>query len=514
MEKRWINLWKSLRNRCFVTDYGAVPNDSQDDYSAVMSTINAAKNSSGLSIVYFPAGTYNVNSTINLSRTSISTGFSDIVLQGAGSDQTVLQFMVGNTDTCIHVHGVETGSTYAITSDVAKNSTLLSCSDLSTFSANNWIHLCEQEFPYGGDEEGFVGQITQLIAINSGQATMKDEASKEYLAENNLWIQKIYPIMNVGIEKLKIQRMDQSYSTQGANIFFNKVVNCWVKGVESENTTYMHLNIYECSQLEISGNYFHHARSYGELEQILPPEVMGTGYGLCIGYSSTNCLIENNIFRKLRHGMLLSCGPNANVFVYNYSRESEGYSLEFLGDLCLHGRYPYSNLFEHNYVEFIEADETHNLNGPYNAFVRNIVKDHDGAMHKIVLVDADSSNVLGCEALCDETYTPVVISGSTYLSTDLYGIVIDDQPPYNTYETGVIISHSSLAQNWYYFKNYIHLHDISYYYSQRPEFLSTAYTFPSIGPEFTSQNIPAKDRYDSSDKSYIHNPTTTSVKSR
>ena len=77
-----------------VVDYGAVPNDGQNDYSAVVAAINAAQAAAGLSIVYFPAGTYNINSTINLSRTTSSMGYSDIVLQGAGSDETLLRFTV------------------------------------------------------------------------------------------------------------------------------------------------------------------------------------------------------------------------------------------------------------------------------------------------------------------------------------------------------------------------------------------------------------------------------------
>lgn len=81
-----------------VINYGAVPNDGQNDYSAVMAAINAAQATAGLSIVYFPAGTYNINSTINLSRTGSSMGYSDIVLQGAGANQTILQFSVGSTN--------------------------------------------------------------------------------------------------------------------------------------------------------------------------------------------------------------------------------------------------------------------------------------------------------------------------------------------------------------------------------------------------------------------------------
>lgn len=492
-----------------VTVYGAVPNDGQNDYSAIMAAVNAAQAAAGLSVVYFPAGTYNVNSTIHLSRTGSAMGYSDIVLQGAGSDQTILQFTVGSTNHCINVYGITSGGEYGLTDIVPKGSTQLERSDFLMFSVNDWIHLCEQYFPYGGDDsERFVGQITQLSAIGAGQATMKDEASKEYRPEYTLWIQKLYPIMNVGIENLKIQRMDQdpvTWEDGNANINFNYAVNCWVRGVESDNATYAHLIITHSSHTEISGNYFHHARSYGIWDPLFG--VKGTGYGMDMGYSSTNGLVENNIFKKVRHAMLLGLGANSNVLTYNYSRESEGYLLEFIGDLNLHGRYPYANLFEHNFVEFIEADDTHDLNGPYNAFVRNMAQDHEGIMHRMVLVDAENTSVLGCELRLDETYTPIVTGGSTSLSADLYGIYIENDPPYNTYETGILISHSNLAQSWYYYKDYMHLHDVSYYYSQRPAFLNSNYTFPSIGPEFTSQNIPAKDRYGSPNKTYLPNPT-------
>lgn len=494
-----------------VTDYGAVPNDGQNDYNAIMAAVNAAQGVAGLSVVYFPAGTYNVNSIIHLSRIDSSIGYSDIVLQGAGSDQTILQFTVGSTNHCINVYGIASGGEYDLTDIVPKGSTQLDLSDLSTFNVNDWIHLCEQDFPYGEAEDDvgrFVGQITQLSTIGAGQATMKDEASKEYRPEYTLWIQKLYPIMNVGIENLKIQRMDQdpvTWEDGNANINFNYAVNCWIRGVESDNATYAHLIINHSSQIEISGNYFHHARSYGIWDP--PFGVEGTGYGMLMGHSSTNCLVENNIFKKVRHAMLLRTGANSNVLTYNYSRESEGYTLEFIGDINLHGRYPYANLFEHNFVEFIEADDTHDLNGPYNAFVRNIAQDHEGVMHTMVLVDAENTSVLGCELRLDETYTPIVTAGNTSLSADLYGILIEIDPPYNTYETGILISHSDLAENWYYFKSSMHLHDVSYYYSQRPAFLNSNYTFPSIGPEFTSQNIPAKDRYNGPNKTYLANPT-------
>jgi hypothetical protein len=492
-----------------VTNYGAVPSDGQNDYSAVMAAINAAQAVAGLSVVYFPAGTYNINNTINLSRTSSSMGYSDIVLQGAGSNRTILQFSVGSTNNCIKVYGVESGDEYGLTNIVTKGSTLLERSDLSMFNVNDWIHLCERNFPYGGSEFRFVGQITQLSAINygAGIAIMKDEASKEYRPQYTLWIQKLYPIMNVGIENLKIQRMDQNWSESGANINFSIAVNCWVRGVESDNTTHTHLANARCSHLEISGNYIHHARSYGEYEP--PWGVIGTGYGMTIGTSSNNCLIVNNIWHHMRHAMTVGLGANCNVFAYNYSREQTSYEPQMLGDICLHGRYPYANLFEQNIVCQISADDTHDKNGPYNAFLRNWVVVPPMSRLKlhgpIWLHDAPNTGVLGCETWMGPGGNPIDCAGSTTsLSVDIYGRF-----------DGAFRSHAYMAN----YESTIRLYgsalaDVSYYYSLRPDYLDDSYTWPSLGPNYTtscSQSIPAYSRYWASMKTYLENPTLKPV---
>jgi hypothetical protein len=455
-----------------------VPNDGQNDYSAVMAAINAAQATEGLSIVYFPAGTYNINSTINLSRTGSSMGYSDIVLQGVGSNQTILQFSVGSTNSCINIYGVTSGGEYGLTDIVTKGSTLLVRSDFSMFNVNDWIHLCEEFFPYGGSEsDRFVGQITQLSAIGAGQATIKDEASKEYKPEYALWIQKLYPIMNVGIENLKIYRADQNpvtWEEGNANINFNIAVNCWVRGVESDNTTYNHLSINRCSHIEISGNYVHHARSYGIYDP--PLGVKGTGYGMTISYSSTNCLITNNIWHHLRHAMTIALGANCNVFVYNYSREQTSYEPQMLGDICLHGRYPYANLFEQNVVCQISADNTHHKNGPYNAFLRNWVTSPPMNRLKlhgpIWLHDAPNTAVLGCETWMGITENPIDTTGSTTsLSVDKYG-----------YYNGAYRSHLYMTiyeSSWR--LNESALGDLTYYYSSRPDYLDMSYTWPSLG---------------------------------
>ncbi len=500
----WINaglLSGTPSQADYVYDITIEPGQSWDQ--KVSSALQKARGDSGVSIVYFPAGTYQLYQTIELNNLD----GNNIVFQGDGSNKTILEFTVGNNKRCFYIHGSPSDNLLNLEYDISKGSkTIYGTSFSSYFSSGDWIHFYENTFPYvENDFPKAVGQITQLDSINFNSAVIKDKASKDYSVNYDLIVRKILPVKNVGIEKLKLKRMDTGDAFGGENIWFEYAVNCWVKGVESEYTSRHHINTRYSSHIYISGCYLHHARDYDQ---------GGRGYGICLELSSTNCLIENNIFKKLRHSMLVQGGANSNVFVYNYSREQywtnnhwPSWITGMGADLSIHGNYPYANLFEHNWVEKIWADSWDGRkNGPYNALVRNMAKDHNGIMHTMILEDAPNSNVLGCELRLDETYTPIITSGNTTLSNDIYGILIYIDPPYNSYNTGILISHSALAMNWYYYKNYMHLHDISYFYSEKPVFLNQNYTFPSIGPEFTGQNIPSKDRYSATIKTYILDP--------
>ena len=66
----------------------------------------------------------------------------------------------------------------------------------------------------------------------------------------------------VGIENLYITREDQA--TQGFSLTFRGFSsNCWVSGVESYKATAEHINLADCSNIDIIGCYIHHAWNYG-----------------------------------------------------------------------------------------------------------------------------------------------------------------------------------------------------------------------------------------------------------
>jgi len=489
-----------------VIDFGADPEDNgNDDYPAIHQAILAARDSFGLSIIYFPPGTYNIQSPIELTYLD-----SNIVFQGAGSEQSTLKFNISETSQCFNIHGYQTDTLIFLDSDIPKDSRDLYGSGLDALQPGDWIRLSEYNFDLYNDNDkpspnnwaqGSVGQITRIESVSASHAVMKDKASKGYSDNNDLRVWKIVPIKNVGIEKLKIIRMNSGDSDSGSNILFKYAVNCWVKGIESYKTSRHHIDIQYSSHIYISGCYFHEANNYGG---------GGRGYGIVLNFSTTNCLIENNIFQKLRHAMLVQAGANCNVFTYNYSRDQ--YGTDTYSDLTLHGNLPYSNLFEHNFVEFIHADATHGNNGPFNTFFRNKVKKENDAYNNYMRVENMSFvGVISCE-LSDHYISGIksgMFGGIVYYATiifskEFYGFI-----------SGVELSHPDVEEQNN--RNQCYNDDISYYYSTRPEFLSNAYTFPTIGAKssknssLTSQNIPARDRYNSNIKTYISNPTIPPV---
>jgi hypothetical protein len=93
---------------------------------------------------------------------------------------------------------------------------------------------------------------------------------------------KINPVQQVGIESMKIKRNDAT-SGQTSNIFFNYAVNCWVKGVELENSNYAHINLQSSANITLSGNYIHDGFSYGS---------GGKAYGIVLQFGTSDNLIS------------------------------------------------------------------------------------------------------------------------------------------------------------------------------------------------------------------------------
>jgi hypothetical protein len=491
--------------------YNVAKMDGANDFERIQAAMALARGDDGMSLIHFPAGTYLLTSPIALGPDD-----HDLVFRGDGSDRTLINCQVGADNNCFDLRGTASGPFLALPCEVVTCPLVKGTKDITipflseSFAAGDWIHLEEPDFP-SHDDWASIGQITRLVSVDEDHGVLKDEASKTYHTLFGLGIRKVVPVSTVGIEGLKIHRVDTAKASlpdRGNNLFLMYAVNCWIRGVESVETSRHHVMVDRSSHLEISGSFFDEARDHGS---------GGYGYGVILQNSTTNTLVENNLFTRLRHSLLLQAGANANVLTYNYSREA--YHSNLLGwhhDIALHGNYPYGNLIEQNVVHSLWADNSHGDNGPFNALVRNLlINDQFEFGGYIWLHDAPSTALLG-NHMWSQAGCPLVGGGNTSVSVDLVGRVCLSSPC--PYEPADGLSHcafyfSSLA--W----NQIGLADVSYHHSARPGFLEAgpiSYDWPSVGPgdPFTqvavpSGWIPPAARWSSGGrKTYLGSPTT------
>ncbi len=215
--------------------------------------------------------------------------------------------------------------------------------------------------------KGSVCQINQIVKRSGDTLFLRDPVRLENAAMES-FIQIIEPVRNISVSHLKIKSGFQR-NEQISNIEFEYVSDARVQSIESDSCLFAHVSLNYCNNISVSGSYFRNAYDYGN---------GGKGYGVVLQYGSGGCVIDNNIFVKLRHSILLQAGANGNMVAYNYSREpfwtGTTFHSSLAGDIVLHGNYPLFNLFEGNICQNLVIDDSHGQNGPYNTFFRNQIE--------------------------------------------------------------------------------------------------------------------------------------------
>jgi len=432
------------------------------NYRNIISKIEEARNIEGLTAIVLKEGVYKITKPIKLGIKN-----SNLILKGMGKEKTTINCDAGyklkrNDIIIIKGNRKTFAESYQITYYNKEQQTITLTRKLEGLSEEDYIDI---RVPNGSwhnsinhgrwSPPDYFGQIVEVdsVDINGKHIKLKDDIS--YVWENAHkeslipYLVLLEPIREIGIEDIKLIS-DTNNNNVGINIRFELAVNCWVRNVESVNPPMSHININSCSSIEIRNCFFLDAQDHGY--------VPGAGYGVSVFNRSTNCLIEDNVFKHLRHSMMVSLGASRNVFGYNYSLDQYSSPTKNLADLNVHGHYPFANLFEGNYVDRITADNYWGKNGDYNTFIRNFCK-----YKYIVLQETSRANLIGniCQMIVDKS-EELLISEAT---------------------------------------DVIYTEDISYYRSERPEFYKETLPWPSIGPPtFSSgvtlpQTIPAKRRY-------------------
>ncbi|BDS14981.1 T9SS type A sorting domain-containing protein [Aureispira anguillae] len=330
---------------------GLSPND------AVISNFLATYFGAG-AILEFPSGQFLFNNSITLP--------SNFIIRGQGADSTTFLMDLGGSGHAISVQGTISSDTSRLIQTVTKGSRQLVVWNAGSLGAGDWLQLKQNDSDWitSSWAELQTGQVVQIDSLAGDTLWLVSPLRMDYDTTCQAYFQKINPQKNIGIECLKIKRIDDTAPQQGCNVLFKYAVNCWVRGIESENCTFSHIKGEQSSNLYIAESYFHHGFNYGG---------GGRAYGVVFQHATGECLAENNIFEHLRHSMLLQAGANGNVFAYNYSLDPYWSTSpnNSAGDMVLHGNYVYANLFEHNVCRNIVIDNSHGPNGPHNTFFRN-----------------------------------------------------------------------------------------------------------------------------------------------
>ena len=446
-----------------VMDFGAIGDGVTNDQPAVMNAIASLNGHPGY--VFFPAGNYLIEGPIVLEDSCI--------LKGAGSDLSTLIFDMGETSTnCISISRSQTSDFVAITGGYNKGNNLITVSDINSFSIGDYVEIRQEN----GDwdivpiawADYSVGQVTRIIAIVGNKLLLESDLRIDYSEDLNPEIRTIVPISNAGIQCIKIKRIDQPMEGGGANIYTNMAANCIVRGVESDSSVGAHISINTSLNILVDGCYIHDAFIYDGVSM--------HGYGVAISHHSSECLITNNIFKHLRHAMMIKTGANGNVFSYNYSIEP--FRTEPIpdasGDISFHGHYAFSNLFEGNIAQNIVIDHYWGPSGPYNTIFRNRAELYGIIMTANEILETNNQNFVGSE-----------VTDFTFLH-GLYVITGEDQFEYGNNIKGDIIPAGTNT-----------LSDSSYYLSEVPYFWNDNIEWPSLGipNELGSGTIPANLRY-------------------
>lgn len=436
-----------------VTDFGADPSGSisaSDAVSAAMASLN-----DGPGVIYFPEGTYLLDQAIILA--------DSVVLRGEGADHTVLEFDLGGSGDLIQIIGNWGGNPDTLVSSADMGDIEIEMTDASHWQVGDMARLHKDDNDLVHDSWAFysVAQIVRIVDINGNVLTLDQPLRTDFPLSRYSALRKIHGKERVGIECLKIKRLDATTS-QSKNIHFRYATECWVRGVESDQCNFGHVVIDASSHVEVTGSAFHHAFDYGG---------GGKAYGVVLHGSASLCLVENNIFYHLRHSMLLQSGANGNVLSFNYSTDPfwTSFPNNSAGDLVCHGNYPFSNLFEHNIIQNIIIDNSHGANGPFNTFLRNRAELYGLVM---TATNSPSQNYLGNE-----------ITGTGFGQGN-YTLQGADHFEYGNSDNGTIIPAGTTA-----------LSDTSYFYETAPDFISS--NLPIIGTPvpFNSNSIPARDRF-------------------
>lgn len=496
---------------CATVDASTYGDGTTDATAAIQSALDNCPDDQ---VVLLPAGTYRVTDAIRVR--------SHRVLRGEGMDTTTVSyqgpiggrsaialsgwpnFSTGDKSVAI-VSGADKGST-TITVDDAQYAVVGSMMLVDQLNDGDFVDPdgVEGKCTYCGRADGdrTLGQLVEVTAVNGTQVSFNIPLYWTYSAA--LSPQATFAAANTlvrwsGVEDLTLTQPDPSVTylleMQGTQY-------CWLRNVEVERVDWRAVWMLQSLQNEIRESYFHESiAGYGRSH----------GYGVLVDMFSSANLVENNIFRTLDGGFMMTAGgASGNVFGYNYMEDSRFDDLWWLtgSPSTNHAPHPMMNLWEGNIGyqvtgDFIHGSSSHNT--IYRSRSLGWQREETDSNNNAVSFATKNTfiNVVGCVlGTAGRSTRYEALPGQAYSNTDVViwalGIMhgVDDANVAATllrhgnydYVNNDVVWDPAIAERTL---------PPSLYLTSRPAWFGSV-PFPPIGPDVTglAEKIPAQLRYE------------------
>lgn len=408
-------------------------------------------------IFKFPAGEFMFESPISLKAHQ--------VLEGSGPESTHFIFNLGGSGNAFSVNGSIGQNIKNIIGPIQKDQQFLVCPQ-HDFNSGDWLYLQTDDASLitSSWALGTTGQILQIHEVVNDTLFLETQLRRSYIGTT--WVKSFLPVDQVGFRCFSVERQDDTAPTQTSSFHLFATTNAFIESVYAYKCTFAHAAISCCSKISIRKNYFTEGFSYGG---------GGRAYGVVLQQTTGDCLVEDNIFKQLRHAILLQSGANGNVCSLNFSTDpywQEGLlTANSAGELVLHGNFPYANLFEQNSIGNIVIDNSHGANGPDNLFYRN-----RASLYGIFFSDQSSPNQLFIGNEVTNTGFPYSLVNYSILGTGHYQFA-------NNNKGTIVPTATQLMQ------------DTSFSYTQRPGFVNPGVWLHIGDQPSVNFPIPAENRW-------------------
>lgn len=330
----------NARNQCNVRTYGAQGNGRADDTAAIQRAITDCARHNNGSVVYFPAGTYQIRSQLMMTRS--------VVLRGAARNQTTLYFPRSLADINNNILSETQMSPYsygngvirfagwvdytrwslgAVTANAMRGGYRVQVSNATKFTAGQWI-LITQQNPSGGAliadllrrcgtlgtfnsqrSENAVKHATRIRSVSIANRLLTLDRPLPWNISRS-FSPRVFSFNNTingaGVESLTILfpsnvKYSGHWRERGYNgISFSNVHNSWIRNVDIRNFDVgISMNCMFCT---IDG-----VRLFSVSQRAITQRMMNvTGHnGIWLG--STDVLVQNvQVNTQLHHSISVS----------------------------------------------------------------------------------------------------------------------------------------------------------------------------------------------------------------